>query len=159
MDGGDWGHISLFLDVLSTTQSPARALQAWLTTLNQMKYYNSVSRFSAKSEATYMFSTAVLVPSRWLGFIAVVAMTAVHVLLTLCIVVWYLLGTDHTMLGNSWQAVAQVVSDKTLPLLKKATNTKDTEVEELIQRGQGTRQKYSIIKSKTTGRLELVAVP
>ncbi|KFZ18625.1 hypothetical protein V501_01111 [Pseudogymnoascus sp. VKM F-4519 (FW-2642)] len=49
---GDWGHVSLFLDVLNTTQSPARALQAWLTTLNQMKYYDSVSRFSVESEAT-----------------------------------------------------------------------------------------------------------
>ena len=38
------------------------------------------------------------------------------VLVVLGVTVWYLGETRHTMLGNSWQSVAQVASDLTPPL-------------------------------------------
>jgi hypothetical protein len=154
-----WAHVAVFVDSLAATGgSPARALQAWYTTLMQLQYTDGLSRFSAGAEASYVLSAAALVPARWAGFLGVAAIAAAHVLLTGYVVVWYLVVTRHTMLGNGWQAVAQVASNATLPLMWQATGVADRDVKERIRDAGGGGRRYMIAQSWASGRRELVGV-
>ena len=155
---GNQAHVSLFHDTLRTTRSPAKALKGWFMTLVQQAYFDELPRFTVGSPATYMNSLIVQVPARWVGFVIVLAMTAIHLLLVTGTTVWYLCSTRFTMLGNSWQAVAQITSDETMPLLVQATDMKDREVMALIHRGPAAGKKYKLAKHWTTGREELSAI-
>ena len=97
-------------------------------------------------------------PQRWVGFLGVVALLACHVLAVAGVTAWYLYVTRYTMLGNSWQAVSQVVSEETLPLIRRASCLKDSEVRAIIRRERNKGERYSIARSRETGRSELVAI-
>lgn len=150
-------HVALFVDALiSTGGSAATALQAWHTTLFQLQYMDEISRFSVGSEATYELSTAAFVPARWAGFIGVCVIVVLHLLVTACVTVWYLLFTRHTMLGNSWQAIAQVASDATMSLVWQATGMRDGDVKAKIGDDRAVPGRgYSIVQSRISGRREL----
>lgn len=62
------------------------------------------------------------------------------------------------MLGNSWQAVSQVVSEETLPLIRRASGLKDSEVKGIIRRERNKAGRYRIERSMKTRRSELVAM-
>ena len=67
------------------------------------------------------------------------------------------LGIRHTFLGNSWQAVAQVVSEATAPLLEGADGMRDEEGDKAIrQNGVRARGKFRVVKCDETGRRELM---
>ncbi|KAL2132257.1 hypothetical protein VTI74DRAFT_4052 [Chaetomium olivicolor] len=153
-----WAHVAVFVDSLVATSSPAIALQAWFTTLFQLQYMDEISRFSVESMATYVFSATALVPGWWAGFVGVAVMVMLHLLLTGYVTAWYLLCTRHTILGNGWQAVAQVASDATLPLLWHATGVGDRDVKEKIRDTGASGRKYRIVQSWAEGRRELSPV-
>jgi len=152
---GHPSHVSLFSDILESTASPAKAMQAWYTTLQQRQFYDSLPRLNNQLYATCVFSVEASAPIRWTGYIIIMVTLAVHWILVASITVCFLRQTQYTMLGNIWQAVAQVSSEATAPLLLQATNLKDCEVKKLIRRNVESRQKYRIVRSWTTGRREL----
>ncbi|KAK0707763.1 hypothetical protein B0H67DRAFT_556394 [Lasiosphaeris hirsuta] len=152
-------HASLFLDALRETGSPARALQSWITTMTRQRFYDSLPRFTSGSEARYARSAVVFVPARWTGFGVVIGVLVAHLLVVGVVTAWYLRVTRHTMLGNSWLAVAQVVSEATLPVLWRVDGKGDREVKGVIEEeGLGGR-KYGVVRLRKTGRRELVAFP
>ncbi|KAK3349668.1 hypothetical protein B0T25DRAFT_504928 [Lasiosphaeria hispida] len=152
-------HAALFLDALRHTGSPARALQAWITTMTRPRFYDALARFTSGREARSARSVVVFVPARWAGFVAVMAVLGAHVVVVGLVVGWYLRVTRFTRLGNSWMAVAQVVSEATLPVLWRVSGMGDREVKEVIrEEGLGGR-KYGVARLRKTGRRELVAFP
>jgi len=156
---GHPSHISLFGDTLETTGSPARALQAWFTTLTAQQYYDSLPRLTGSGKATCVYSVRVAAPSRWVGFAVVAVMLVVHVVLVAATTACFVRRTEHSFLGNSWSAVAQVMSDVTAPLLSRATELDDREVEKMIRSDEGgLRRRYGIARSQATGRTELALV-
>jgi hypothetical protein len=56
------------------------------------------------------------------------------------------------MLGNSWQAVAQMVSEAAMPLLLRADDLKDAEVAGIIRGEMGGAGRYGIARSRKPGR-------
>jgi len=150
-DLGHPSHVSLFTEVLADTKSPARALQAWLNVMTRQKFYDSLGRFLAGGEAEFATSVEVFAPQRWGGFIGVVAVMLWHLLAVAWVVLWFLRVTTHTMLGNSWQAVAQVVSEETLPLLLRADDLKDSEVRVIIQGEMGGVGRCGVMRSRKPG--------
>lgn len=151
-DVGHSGHVALFSDTLAETGSPARALQSWLNVMTRQKFYDSLGRFTVGGEARYTHSTQVFAPQQWAGFIGVMAILTCHLLLVAWIVSWFLRATRHTMLGNSWQAVSQVVSDATLPLLQRADDLKDSEVADVIRREMREAGRYGIVRLRKPDR-------
>ncbi|KID78771.1 uncharacterized protein G6M90_00g026770 [Metarhizium brunneum] len=61
-------HSSLFQDTLNQTQSPAVALQALLTRICQMVYYEKLPRLNESGHAETAFSHVTVLPTRWTGF-------------------------------------------------------------------------------------------
>jgi len=93
---GHWAHVSLFYDSLAATKSPARAMQAWMTTLAQQMYYDRLPRSFIGAPAVYRVAAPVLIPVRWSGFGAVVAIMVAHLL-----VVWRY-GTSASRSTPCW---------------------------------------------------------
>lgn len=79
------------------------------------------------SALTALSSTA-LIPGRWDGFVAGVSIIVAHFIILVLITALFVIYTMNSMIGNSWQAVARVVSEDMLPVLDQACKEDDGEV-------------------------------
>ncbi|RYP79121.1 hypothetical protein DL771_000099 [Monosporascus sp. 5C6A] len=73
--------MSIFLDSLEETNSPAVALQAVLTVLTQMAYYNLVPYFDRLENGTIAITESYYIPARIIGFASVGALLLIHLIL------------------------------------------------------------------------------
>ncbi|KAM7189734.1 hypothetical protein V8F33_009873 [Rhypophila sp. PSN 637] len=151
--------IALFLDALAAAGGkPALALQSWMTTLTWQRYYDSFGWFTDKALGRYAQSVEVFAPTKWNGFIAAMVIVGYHVLIVVALTSWFLVVNRHTMLGNSWLAVSQVVSEATSSLIERSGNLNDSQVEKMIRQemaGEGTGHKFGIVRNRKTGRVEV----
>lgn len=120
--------ISLFQDILTTTQSPAQALLAQYFTLHQMAYYDSFPEFGQPANATTGFSVAVTMPVSWNGLTAVLVILAVHVLCVAGSTLILIRTTRLSLLGNSWQAISQVALGDAHNLIAHSSLCTDAEL-------------------------------
>lgn len=68
----------------------------------------------------------------------VAALARVHLLAVAVVVVLFFWRTKSSLLGNSWQAVAQVVTEKRMFALVRSVGSTDREVErDLVDEGLG----------------------
>ncbi|KAK4214432.1 hypothetical protein QBC37DRAFT_284002 [Rhypophila decipiens] len=128
------GHVFIFSTILRRTGNPALGLQYLFTTIAQMAYYERKPYYDIEATAETVLSESLLVPRRWTGFIVVAALASVHLLLVVGIITAFLATTKVSLLGNSWMAVAQVLSqDMTDNLLDRASQMSDEEVREVLR--------------------------
>lgn len=132
-------HVALFQDVLTTTRNPALALQAHYTSLLQMAYYDALPQFDTFGPADYAFSVAVLMPQRWNGFAAVVTVLLVHFACLLLVTAMFVASARLSLLGNAWQAVAQLSAGDTAEVMARATTASDREVREVLKGDDGDK--------------------
>ncbi|KAF7117593.1 hypothetical protein CNMCM5793_006685 [Aspergillus hiratsukae] len=149
----DKSHTDLFKDVLHNTNSPALALQALITRGTQAAYYEHLMREDRTASASTAFSSTALIPVRWDGFVAGVSIIAAHFIILALITVLFVVYTRNSMLGNSWQAVAQVVSEDMLPVLDQACEEKDGEVDK--RWGKDQLAHYSALRYWPNGRVAI----
>ena len=87
-------------------------------------------------------------------------MVVCHVIAMVYMTMLFARGIRHTFLGNSWQAVAQVVSEATAPLLEGADGMRDERDEEvdkaIRQDGVRAKGKFRVVKCDETGKRELM---
>ncbi|KAJ4384049.1 hypothetical protein N0V86_000893 [Didymella sp. IMI 355093] len=124
---------SVFQDIIQTTRNPALAFQALFTTMSQTAYYQALPLFNLEALATVSTSDTFTVPRHWTGFGIVMGLLITHAVLVVTAVVLFLSGTDHSLLGNAWQAVAQVASSDTRDTINHASNMTDLEVKRLLR--------------------------
>lgn len=129
-------HAALFQDVIQSTLSPALAFQAFFTVIAQMTYYDQLPQFDIGNTATFAVSQRVDVPNQWLGFGVVTGLLGLHAVLVGAAVVLFLRRTRHSLLGNAWQAVAQVSSADTRETVRCASNMTDREVGRMLRMGR-----------------------
>ena len=146
---------NMFQDTLRATENPALALQALLTVLCQMLYYEALPKIIPGRAASTAFSSVVLVPARWSGFIGTAVILATHLAIVLIVTTAFLTYTSTSMLGNFWQGVSQVVTEETLPILKQADRMKDKEVA-----GEANSEKWhmgeiKVLRRREDGRVDL----
>lgn len=103
---------ALFNDILNTTESPALALQAQMTTLMRMAYYDWLPQFSAATESFALFSRPSLAPYRHTGYWVVIVVLAVHSILIAWTTLLFCKRTQYSNLDDAWQAIAQVASSR-----------------------------------------------
>ncbi|KAH7351441.1 hypothetical protein BKA66DRAFT_575536 [Pyrenochaeta sp. MPI-SDFR-AT-0127] len=152
-------HVVLFQDILQTTRNPALAMQALLTILFSMRYYDTSFTFSWYHPATLSFSTTVLAPAKWVGFVTVVVIIVVHAILSVLSIAIFVSSTESSIIGNSWQAVAQVVSEDTMPMVEQSASFTEKETKLRLQElGGGEGERYRLIRSSSTGRSNMCAI-
>ncbi|KAJ5259769.1 hypothetical protein N7524_008831 [Penicillium chrysogenum] len=149
----DQSHTDLFKDVLHDTNSPALALQALITRGTQAAYYEHLMREDPTASALTAFSSTALIPVRWGGFVAGVSIIVAHFIILAVITVLFVIYTRNSMIGNSWQAVAQVVSEDILPVLDQACKEDDEKVEK--RWGKDQLAHHSALRYWPNGRVAI----
>ncbi|KAB8204859.1 hypothetical protein BDV34DRAFT_235611 [Aspergillus parasiticus] len=149
----DRSYTDIFKDVLHDTNSPALALQALITRGTQAAYYENLMREDPITSALTAFSSTTLIPARWDGFVAGVSIIVAHFIILALITVLFVIYTRNSMIGNSWQAVAQVVSEDMLPVLDQACMEKDGEVKK--RWGKDQLAHHSTLRYWPNGRVAI----
>ncbi|KID76120.1 uncharacterized protein G6M90_00g078150 [Metarhizium brunneum] len=146
-------HIHPFQDTLHDTKSPALALQVLLARITQMVYYVDFLRLDNKSEALVSFSSTALIPMKWTGLIAATALTVTHLAVVVIVTILYLKCTNESLLGSSWQAISQVISDETLPILEHADRMNDEDIRRWAKGQFLDARNHQVIRCRSTGRV------
>ncbi|KAF5127392.1 hypothetical protein E5D57_008322 [Metarhizium anisopliae] len=146
-------HIHPFQDTLSHTKSPALALQVLLARITQMIYYDEVLRLDNKSDALVSFSSTALIPMKWTGLIAATALVVIHLTLLVVVTIIYLKCTNESLLGSSWQAISQVISDETAPILEHADRMNDEDINRWAKGQSIDIRRHRVITRRRTGRV------
>ncbi|PFH57424.1 hypothetical protein XA68_15102 [Ophiocordyceps unilateralis] len=157
-DGDDTaGHAqtSLFLSVLRDTQSPALASQALFARIFQMELYDRLPQTSTRAAAETSFSSTALIPVRWTGFTAAAMIVATHLMLIMAVTVLFLCCTENSWVGNAWQAVSQVVSDDTTPLLERADRMTDKDTRRWAKQQSVDVKRCGVVRYRHDGRVAL----
>lgn len=147
---------SVFQDIMHTTRNPALAFQALYTTMSQTAYYGMLPLFSLESTATVATSETFSVPVQWTCFGIVMGLLVIHAILVVTAVVLFLLETDHSLLGNAWQAVAQVSSSDTMDTMHHASNMTDLEVKRLLRMNSYEDNEVVLRTGSDSGRSQAV---
>ncbi|KAM0430153.1 hypothetical protein ACHAPT_006161 [Fusarium lateritium] len=148
-------HASLFQSILQETHDPALAVQALFTRMQQMIYYDSLNDFNVSGPVMTVYSTETLIPARWTGLILTITLTVVHFSVLLIAVVLFVLQTSGSVLGETWQVVAQMVSPQTREVLEMADSVRDKDVKEWAKAAGQEGRVYHMAQSNTSGRREV----
>ncbi|OSS46053.1 hypothetical protein B5807_08040 [Epicoccum nigrum] len=147
---------AVFQDIIQSTGNPALAFQAMFTTMSQTAYYQALPLFFLEGAATLATSVSYTVPVRWTGYAIVMALLVVHAILVITAMVLFLSKTDHSLLGNAWQAVAQVSSSDTMDTMRYASNMTDLEVKRLLRTNSFKDNEVVLKTSTDDGRSQAV---
>lgn len=151
-------HVQLVQRIMQTTRNPALALQAIDTVILQMAYYDFMPEYDAVAPGTWDPWSTVNIPIRWRAFGAVMGLLCLHfALLTLALVLFFK-KTQMSLLGNSWQAVSQVMSSDTAHAVHHGAMATDWEMRREVKKSTIAKGKILIAKSEASGRTEAVSV-
>jgi hypothetical protein len=98
-----------------------------------MAYYDLLPYFNIEHSVTTIHATSALVPARWTGLGIVLGLVFMHFALLLATTLLFATQTKSSMLGNAWQAVAQMVSPQTREIVESADRMRDEEVDQGIR--------------------------
>jgi hypothetical protein len=115
---------ALFNDIIGNTDSPALALQAQLTTLLRMAYYDWLPQFNANSGFSSLSFQSSLVPSGHKGYYSVMSIIILHFFIIAMISLSFFMQTKHSLLDNAWQTILQVAQS---PRTAEVLSTMDTD--------------------------------
>jgi len=144
---------ALFADTLRTTDRPALALQTVMTAMTSSVLNDFIVQYNVPENVTLVSSVAVPVPGQCRGLTAVFGIVALHMLAAGATTGMFLLRARYSAQGNYWHALAQVVSDETMLLVKHSTVSNDREVGVLLRAGD---PEVRIARSAETGRVQVV---
>ncbi|CZR49873.1 uncharacterized protein FPRO_16080 [Fusarium proliferatum ET1] len=125
----------IFSDIISTTNSPALAIQALTTLVWRMAYYDHITSYSeAGQPAKVTTFDLVQAPGPKWGFVALMAIVAGNIMIFLVMAFIFLSHTESSFLENAWHTVAQISqSDNVRPVLESATLASDQDVGRMIR--------------------------
>ncbi|RSL49311.1 hypothetical protein CEP54_012493 [Fusarium duplospermum] len=148
-------HSSVFQSIIQQTGDPTQAVQALMTRLYQMQYYDFLPDFDFKQTTKTIYSTERIIPSRWVGLLIVFCLVAVHLLLVFITTVLFILRTRGSALGNIWQDVSQMASPETKQILESTDSRRDDEMKARVKAVGKDAGVYGMSWSVETGRIEI----
>ncbi|KAJ5151185.1 uncharacterized protein N7482_010437 [Penicillium canariense] len=148
-------HVDMFHDTLNATASPALALQVLLTRICQMAYYEQLVKLDTKAAASTAFSSVSSIPGQWIGFVIGTALIATHSIVVGIITVQFLKCTAGSLIGNYWQAVSQMVSEDSRPILEQADRMSDVEVKRWAKHQSLDLKSRRMLRCQDDGRIAL----
>ncbi|KAE9379748.1 hypothetical protein N431DRAFT_478669 [Stipitochalara longipes BDJ] len=148
---------TLFENILTDTGDPSLALQAQLTSLLRMAYYDWVPLFDWNSTQTTTSFVDRQLPASQTGLWIIVGFMAAHSIMVTCVLVWFCRSTKFTLLDNAWQVVAQIHSSETEQLLtdRSISIATDTQVQAKIQQAGQSHLRLRLRRVDDSGRVEL----
>ncbi|KAF2829777.1 hypothetical protein CC86DRAFT_174792 [Ophiobolus disseminans] len=151
-------HMWVTQDILNRTNNPAKALQAVTHIVMQTAYYDWFANYDLNVTATYSMTEQRYIPLTWKHFAAVAGLLVLHFVLVVFALVLFFMKTEVSLLGNAWQAVAQVVSNDTAAAVQHGTMATDEEVRKSVKSSGFHESPVVIRRSERNGRLEAVSV-
>ncbi|RSL91025.1 hypothetical protein CEP52_014400 [Fusarium oligoseptatum] len=148
-------HSSVFQSIIQQTGDPALAVQALMTRLYQMQYYDFLPDFDFKQTTETIYSTERIAPSRWTGLLIVFCLVAAQLLLVFITMVLFISRTRGSALGNIWQAVSQMASPETRQILESTDSRRDDEMKACVKAVGKDAGVYGMSRSIETGRIEI----
>ncbi|KAJ9487355.1 hypothetical protein VN97_g5974 [Penicillium thymicola] len=163
LSGNTWGysltahltHVDMFQDTLNATGSPALALQALLARISQMAYYEQMVKMGTKEAASTAFSFASPIPVQWIGFTVGMALIVTHFFVICIITVRFMNCTVSSLVGGYWQAISQMVSKPSHPILEQADQMSDAEVKSWAKHQSLDLKSRRILVCQDDGRVAL----
>ncbi|OAL49745.1 hypothetical protein IQ07DRAFT_644885 [Pyrenochaeta sp. DS3sAY3a] len=149
--------VAVIQDILEDTRNPALALQALFTLLMQIAYYDFLPQFDVSGTARYRVSSEILLPVQWKGFSVVVGLIGLHFVLIALALILFFVKTEMSLLGNSWQAVGQVISKDTSDAVHYASTLTDSELKTLLKKSGAANGRLWIKRAIGNGRVEAVS--
>jgi hypothetical protein len=119
---------SVFAQMARSTRDPALALQAFLSNLCAMAYYDRISMFGKAAPSTQVHLVQVNRPIGGTGFIIVVTVLGVHLFLVLVVICGFYFAEHLSRIGNAWVAISQVLGPATEDWIKDADLVDDKAV-------------------------------
>ena len=123
---------TVFQSIIQNTSNPALAIQAYITTILQVGYYEDVSEFGVTAPSTMQLFEPVLIPSSFVGLTIVTIVLCVHLLLVFSAIILFRTRTRYSLLKNSWQSLTQTFSPDTERLFTNTAMLSDKEIEKLL---------------------------
>ncbi|KAF2669898.1 hypothetical protein BT63DRAFT_454080 [Microthyrium microscopicum] len=141
--------LGIFNDTLNDTDSPAKALQAVLTVLLGMAYYDPLQFTNYPTSASLTYSESALMPLNQRGLVAVFCIICAHVLICMFVAVEFVRNTKKSYLGNAWQAVAQVSNNTEVARMLEGTDMKtDKEVTCQLNEHGGELRRRNLVRAE-----------
>ncbi|KAF2140551.1 uncharacterized protein K452DRAFT_359604 [Aplosporella prunicola CBS 121167] len=135
---------AIFQDILKETNDPSLALQAQLTNLVRMIYYDALTMFSHNTTAiTTTFETHVY-PKYRRGIIAIFVNIGAHIAFMTTVIALFATCTRYSLLDNAWAALAQISTRATEGLLRTATLKSDDQVQAQLKENGRSREAVRI---------------
>jgi hypothetical protein len=144
---------SVFQQTCRDGGNAALALQAQLTTILQMAYYNNIDEFNAVAPAQLQSFVQVLSPRSLTGLIVVTCVLCVHFILIFAAIGQFLYRTQYSMLGNAWQTVMQLCAPDTEPIFAMPSVISDSEVEKLSASNAGIEKSVVLRRLRDSDRV------
>lgn len=149
----------LFDQTYRSNKSLAGAISSLITVLSSMAYYDQMPRFTTSADTTQTFFVTVLLPQSRLGLVTVCAILLIHNVVVAAIVIAFAVQTQHTLLGNFWQAVAQLETPQTSMVREKALIASDREVSRFLETVGQSKVRFRMAKgnlNSAQSQVELV---
>ena len=135
----DTAYTALFNDIVRDTDHPALALQAHLTSLYGSAYYDLLTFNNVLSSANTTLMALVLIPENKRPLVAVIIILAIHLGLIAFVTLNFSRGGSLSLLGNAWNALAQLQSKEIDYWVASADGCSDEEVEVLMKNKEQDR--------------------
>ncbi|KAI9725757.1 MAG: Mitochondrial outer membrane protein iml2 [Chrysothrix sp. TS-e1954] len=146
---------SLFQEIVQAGGSVAFAIQSILTSMATTSYYQQLPQFNLDANITHTPFITTNVPSSWTGLTVVIIVVFVHLCVMAVVISVFMTKTRFTTIGEEWQAIAQLVSPLTEPLLRGGTLMSDEEVKNQLA---GKNRKKSAVRVDYMRDLERVGL-
>ncbi|KAJ8130454.1 hypothetical protein O1611_g3175 [Lasiodiplodia mahajangana] len=152
---------SIVNDIFGATgQNPAATWQALMTLVLSSAYYDLLPAFSRNDTITTTNIVQRLQPGDRVGYTIVVATVLLQLVISVLVLFRFWKRTHYSFLGNAWQALSQIVSADTMPLLLRSTMVTDNEcqiLEDDFGAGESDEKRDSrlILREHADGRVVL----
>ncbi|RKL08878.1 hypothetical protein BFJ70_g16733 [Fusarium oxysporum] len=119
---------SIFSDVLMSTKNPALALQAYLTRLCSICFYDRITMFDAVGPSVQVFLVQVTQPLGWTAFIIVVVASVAHLILVLLVIFIFRRSGTLSGIQNAWASISQLLGPVTEDWIRDTDTVNDKTV-------------------------------
>ncbi|ETS77397.1 hypothetical protein PFICI_11271 [Pestalotiopsis fici W106-1] len=144
----------MFMDILTSTNRAAVAIQTIYTMLAQSAHDQMLDFYSVSAPAEIVQTVTSTIPTSYKGLITVVVLVLANDLCILFLTALYIYHSRYTMIGDFWHAVSQMVGSTTEEILDKGNMSKDCRTFE----GFEVNKYVQLERSAESGRVGVVEV-
>lgn len=140
---------TLFQAALERTGSVPPAYQSVIFWLAQAQYYRALPGFDFGSNSSIVYAKTVSVPDSWLGLTGVTIILLIN-MTCIAVISWlFLCRTRHSIYGDIWHTIAQIVSPDTRYLIDRATRSTDDDVKRTLKEAGSSKTSAGLYRMQS----------